>query len=75
VAAGDVEYPKGLEKNLPIGRSVIVEGNAQIYAPVAPKPEAPAGPKKVKGTLRYQVCTEKVCDRPRTVPISADVPG
>jgi hypothetical protein len=75
VSAGDVEYPKGTEKNLPIGRSVIVEGNAHIYAPVAPKPGAVEGPKKAKGTLRYQVCTEKVCDRPRTVPIAVDVPS
>lgn len=72
--AGDVEYPKGTEKTLPLGRSVIVEGNAQIQAPLAPKTDA-AGPKKATGTLRYQVCTEKACDRPRTAPLSVEVSG
>src|SRR5262245_5835882 len=65
VSAGAIEYPKGTIKNLPIGRSVIVEGAAEIVAPVAPK-EGAGSPPKLKGTLRYQICTEKACDRPRT---------
>jgi hypothetical protein len=75
VGAGEIEYPKGIEKTLPLGRSVIVEGNVQIVAPIAPKDPAVTGPKKGKGTLRYQVCTDQACDRPRTVPVQIDVPG
>jgi hypothetical protein len=65
--AGEVEYPKGIAKDLPLGRSVIVEGSAQIVAPLSPKDAAKAGG-KAKGSLRYQVCTDEACDRPRTAP-------
>lgn len=65
VGNGTIQYPKGKEKNLPIGRSVIVEGAAEIVAPVKPKAEAPG---KAKGKFRYQVCTDSACDRPRTIP-------
>ncbi len=58
---GDVAYPKGTEKNLPIGKSVIVEGAAQIVGPVSA--EAPPG--TIRGKLAYQVCTDDGCDRPR----------
>ena len=66
VATGEIEYPKGTVKDLSLGRSVIVEGAAQIVAPVAPK-EGAASPPHLKGTLRYQICTEKACDRPRSM--------
>lgn len=58
---GDVAYPKGLEKNLPIGKSVIVEGAATIVAPVSAEP----APDTIRGKLAYQVCTDEGCDRPR----------
>ncbi|MCB9648741.1 MAG: hypothetical protein H6730_19370 [Deltaproteobacteria bacterium] len=64
---GDVKYPAGVAKDLPVGRSVIVEGTAEISAQVAPKSEAA---KTVKGAFRYQVCTDEACDRPRTAPFS-----
>lgn len=62
---GEVQYPKGVEKDLPVGKSVIVEGEAQVTAAVEPKAE---GAQAVKGTFRYQVCTDEACDRPRTAP-------
>lgn len=68
--ASDVKYPTGVTKDLPLGRSVIVEGKSEIVAEVKPK-AAPTG--NAKGTLRYQVCTEKACDRPRTVPFTVAV--
>ena len=71
VVLGDVQYPKGIEKNLPIGRSVIVEGDAEIFAPIAEKPE---GTQKVEGVLDYQICTDEVCDRPRKAPFSLSPP-
>lgn len=60
---GEVEYPKGVTKDLPVGRSVIVEGAAQVKATVKAKAE---GAKTVRGGFRYQVCTDEACDRPRT---------
>ncbi len=71
-AAGPVQYPSGTVKDLPVGRSVIVEGRAQIVAPLA-LTEASAG-KSVKGTFRYQVCTDTACDRPRSVPLAVAAP-
>src|SRR5262249_51315845 len=65
VANGAIEYPKGAIKDLPIGRSVIVEGSAEIVAPAVLK-EGAGSPPKLRGTLRYQICTEKSCDRPRS---------
>lgn len=72
VAAGDIVYPEGKAKELPIGRSVIVEGAAEVVAPIQPKPEA-HGP--AKGTFHYQVCTDEACDRPRSAPFQVDVAG
>lgn len=70
VANGEVQYPKGTEKDLPIGKSVIVEGKAEVVAPLKAK-EGAAG-KKAKGTFRYQVCTDKTCDRPRSAPFDLE---
>ena len=61
--AGDVKYPKGKAKTLPIGPSVIVEGKAHIVAPV--KRREGAETPEAKGTLHYQICTDEICDRPR----------
>jgi hypothetical protein len=70
VLASDVKYPTGVTKDLPLGRSVIVEGKSAIVAEVKAKAAATGD---AKGTLRYQVCTEKACDRPRTVPFTVAV--
>jgi len=63
--AGELVYPKGEARELPLGRSVIVEGRAEIVAPVAAKDGQLEG-KSARGRLHYQVCTESACDRPRT---------
>lgn len=67
--AGEITYPKGKVKNLPVGRSVIVEGKAVIKVPVG---KLDGKDNKIKGKLRYQVCTDDSCDRPRTVPFTVD---
>lgn len=69
--AGEVQYPAGVTKDLPIGKSVIVEGNAEIRAPAKLKTEAKG---QVKGNFRYQVCTDESCDRPRTAPFELTPP-
>lgn len=68
---GAVTYPKGVTKDLPIGRSVIVEGAAEVVAPLKPRSAEPDG--VAKGRFRYQVCTDEACDRPRTVSFEVDV--
>ena len=69
-AAGPTAYPKGAVKELSVGRSVIVEGSAELVAPLA----APAAGKTVKATFAYQVCTDTACDRPRSMPLSVTMP-
>ena len=70
---GEIQYPKGKAKQLPIGPSVIVEGDAQITVPVARRPQASGD--RVKGTLRYQVCTKEACDRPRKLGFEVPATG
>ena|SRR5688572_22076673 len=69
---GEVQYPQGTTKDLPIGKSVIVEGKAQIVAPIQKK-EGAAG--DATGTFKWQVCTDEACDRPRTQPFTVAVKG
>src|SRR5262245_57971634 len=51
--AGDVQYPAGETKDLPIGKSVIVEGTTQIVAPIQKK-EGGTGD-EATGTFKWQV--------------------
>lgn len=71
---GSVRYPEGVTKDLPIGRSVIVEGEAEVVAPIRPRNEEDRGkPGSAEGRFRYQVCTDEACDRPRTQSFEVDV--
>lgn len=65
----DPRYPSGTQKMLPIGRSMVVEGKAEIVAPVVLKgtAEPPPAGTAIKAQLSYQVCKETACDRPRTL--------
>ncbi len=73
---GNVQYPKGIAKNLPIGPSVIVEGKAKIVAPVASKAAVDTkAPPRAKGTLHYQICTDEACDRPRKLAFDVETPA
>lgn len=70
---GEIQYPEGETKDLPIGKSVIVHGKAAIVAPVAVK-EGSSGA-EARGKFQYQVCTEEACDRPRTVDFAVAGPA
>lgn len=70
--SGEIQYPEGETKDLPIGKSVIVHGKASIVAPVTAKEGAAGG--DARGKFQYQVCTEEACDRPRTVDFQVSVP-
>lgn len=69
--SGEVQYPAGITKDLPVGRSVIVEGEAEITAALAAN--AAAKTQQIQGDLRYQVCTDSACDRPRTAVLQVSV--
>jgi hypothetical protein len=69
--SGEVTYPAGRERMLPIGRSVIVEGKAEIVAPLAASPPGAA----ISGRLHYQVCSDEACDRPRSAPFTLTTSG
>ncbi len=71
--AGDVHYPEGITKDLPVGRSVIVEGSTQIVAPIQKK-EGATGT-QASGVFKWQVCTAEACDRPRTKEFAIEVPN
>lgn len=62
VPRSSANYPKGKVKDTSLGRSVVVEGEAEVNLPVRATVDSP-GP--VRGFLKYQVCTETSCDRPR----------
>jgi len=67
-ASGDVQLPKGKEKNLKTsGKSVIIEGDFDVKTHV----EGGRGP--VLGELHLQVCSEDACDRPRIHPFEVQV--
>ena len=44
--------------------TILVEGHVKM--------DAPRGPTKISGTLRYQACNDSVCRAPVTIPISVD---
>lgn len=73
VLDGAVRYPAGTARDLPIGRSVIVEGRAEITAKVKAAGGDEAG-KKAKGNLQYQICTEDSCDRPKVLSWEVSAP-
>lgn len=68
----EVVVPPGVEKDLGVlGKSVVVTGDVTVAALLTPgaDPKAPAS-----GVLRYQVCTDKSCDRPRSLPFQLTPP-
>jgi hypothetical protein len=69
---GEVQYPAGVTKDLPIGKSVIVEGETKIVGPIERKPGPLAD--RASGTFKWQVCTDESCDRPRSAPFTVDIP-
>lgn len=65
---GAIELPKGEVKDLgEMGKSVVVTGDVKAVMGVQPK----AGQKgPITGNVRYQVCSETSCDRPRAMPFT-----
>ena len=62
---GEVVYPKGEEKTYPaLGLLNVYEGVTIVRVPIEVKPDAPPGPVKITGRLRYQICDDAVCFPP-----------
>ena len=61
---GDIDIPNGEIKDLAVGVSNVIEGAFDITAKVK------NGKGPIMAEARIQVCTEKVCDRPRNYKFS-----
>lgn len=68
--SGEVIYPRGEIKDLPIGRSAFVQGDVAIAANLTKR--AVDG-KTARGKFEFQVCTSDACDRPRVEPFSIEL--
>ncbi|MGH7150752.1 MAG: protein-disulfide reductase DsbD family protein, partial [Planctomycetota bacterium] len=67
----DAHYPPGKEVNLPAigGKLSLYEGTVLIGATVEAGKDLPAGPVKVRGTLRVQACDDNSCLAPESLPL------
>jgi thiol:disulfide interchange protein len=65
----DVVYPKGVEKSYPIlGDLNIYDGTVVVFVPIDVATDAAAGATTLTGRLTLQVCDDKVCFAPSTIP-------
>lgn len=65
VTFGEVSYPRGEGKTYPaLGLLNVYEGQTVVRVPIEVKPDAPPGPVKITGRLRYQICDDSVCFPP-----------
>ena len=75
IRAGDVQYPTPIEKALPFseGKALqLYEGRLRLDATLDGSP-ADATPLRAK--LRYQACDATTCLAPRTLELTAALPG
>jgi thiol:disulfide interchange protein DsbD len=67
VTFGEVVYPPGHVEEYPaLGKLNVYVGRIVVKVPVQVKPDAPPGPVKITGTLRYQICDDQVCFPPES---------
>ena len=67
IKPGEVVYPKGEEKTYPaLGKLHVYEGQTVVRIPIEVKPDAPAGPLKITGRLKFQICDDSVCFPPES---------
>lgn len=67
--AGDPVYPEGTKKSTALGNSVVLEGKVTSKLAVEPAVNEPGS---LQGHFHYQVCTNRACDRPRTLDFTAE---
>jgi thiol:disulfide interchange protein DsbD len=70
---GEPIYPPPHFEEYPaLGRLSVYTDKVIVRVPVKVKPDAPAGPLKITGSVYYQVCDDKVCFQPVTTPFEID---
>lgn len=70
---GQPRYPPGENKTYPaLGELNVYEGRVIVHVPVTVATDAKAGPVKIDGTVRLQMCDDSVCYRPANVPFTID---
>lgn len=75
-AAGGIEstavvYPKGKDEKYEFSAKPlnVYSGEFEIAATLKAAPDAPKGPTKFVGKLRYQACNDKMCFAPKTLEV------
>ena len=64
---GEVVYPKGEDKTYPaLGKLNVYEGQVVLRIPIEVKPDAPPGPVKITGKLKFQICDDQLCFPPES---------
>src|SRR6185369_14565184 len=76
ISIGKIEYPAGKEYSFsfsPDEKLVVYSGAFTVRALVIATKEAPHGPFRVRGALKYQACDNRACYPPATVPVEFNV--
>jgi thiol:disulfide interchange protein len=69
ITFGQPIYPPGHDENYPgLGLVNVYSARTVIYVPVTVSNNAKPGPLTLSGTIRYQVCDDKMCFAPKTTP-------
>ncbi|HEY7120851.1 MAG TPA: cytochrome c biogenesis protein CcdA [Tepidisphaeraceae bacterium] len=69
VTLGQPIYPPGHDENYPgLGEVNVYSGRTIVYVPIEIANDAKPGPLTLGGTIRYQVCDDKMCFAPQTTP-------
>jgi len=73
VVIGPVQYPQAEEKRFDWSPVVLLvyRGTIRLEAPIEVAAEAVAGPRQIRGQLRYQGCTPFTCLMPSSQPVEA----
>jgi len=66
-------YPAAVVETYPLlGKVSVYSGRVIVYLPVKVKPQTPAGPVTLAGTIRFQICDDAQCFFPQIVKWSID---
>ena len=75
VQAGDTIFPKPTMQKFEFSEHPlsVFENTFKLTTKIKVAQDAPVGPVKLQGKLRYQACNEKMCLPPRTLDVSVPV--
>ena len=70
---GEPVYPEGELKTYPaLGKLSVYEGRVVVRIPIEVNPDAPPGPVKITGKLKYQLCNDQLCFPPENPKFEID---